>query len=90
MTIHRIEITLSDDRLEALDAARGHEPRASFIKRALESALSAAETRELGAHAKLAEAKRDAERKLATLSATPSAFAMQQALNDAKAKDGKR
>lgn len=30
---HRIEITLSDERLRALDEARGNEARASFIKR---------------------------------------------------------
>jgi hypothetical protein len=36
----RVEITLSQERWDALEAARGHEPRASFIKRALDSALS--------------------------------------------------
>lgn len=35
----RLEITVSDEMLTRLDAARGHEPRASFVKRALESAL---------------------------------------------------
>jgi hypothetical protein len=35
----RLEITVSDELLARLDAARGHEPRASFIKRALERAL---------------------------------------------------
>lgn len=39
----RIEITVSPQRASALDAARGHEARASFIKRALESALSEAQ-----------------------------------------------
>jgi hypothetical protein len=33
----RIEITLSQERWEQLEAARGHEPRAAFIKRALEN-----------------------------------------------------
>lgn len=37
---NRIEITLSDERLAALDTARGHEPRASFIKRALDAATT--------------------------------------------------
>ena len=41
---NRIEITLSDDKLAALDDARGREPRASFIKHALDVALSASET----------------------------------------------
>lgn len=40
MNARRIELTLSQERWEQLEAARGHEPRASFIKRALESALS--------------------------------------------------
>src|SRR4051812_4678771 len=31
----RLEITVSDEMLTRLDAARGHEPRASFVKRAL-------------------------------------------------------
>lgn len=35
----RIEITVSEEVWAALDAARGHEPRASFVKRALEKAL---------------------------------------------------
>lgn len=35
----RIEITVSEETWDALNAARGHEPRASFVKRALESAL---------------------------------------------------
>jgi hypothetical protein len=39
MNARRIEITLSQERWEQLEAARGHEPRAAFIKRALESAL---------------------------------------------------
>lgn len=38
----RIEITVSDEMFARLEAARGHEPRASFIKRALETALEAA------------------------------------------------
>lgn len=40
MKPHRLEITLQPEVLEGLDAARGHEPRASFVKRALETALS--------------------------------------------------
>jgi hypothetical protein len=36
----RVEITLSQERWEQLEAARGHEPRAAFIKRALEQALA--------------------------------------------------
>lgn len=36
---NRLEITLSDEQWDRLDGARGHEPRASFVKRALESAL---------------------------------------------------
>jgi hypothetical protein len=35
----RIEITVSDETWRRLDGARGHEPRASFVKRALERAL---------------------------------------------------
>lgn len=35
----RLEITVSEETWAALDAARGHEPRASFVKRALDSAL---------------------------------------------------
>src|SRR5687767_11308541 len=36
---HRLEITLQDELLAALDAARGHEPRASFVKRTLSEAV---------------------------------------------------
>jgi hypothetical protein len=36
---NRIEITLSDDKLAALDAKRQHEPRAAFIKRAIDAQL---------------------------------------------------
>lgn len=39
MAAKRVEITVPEDLLERVDGARGHEPRASFIKRALESAL---------------------------------------------------
>ncbi len=35
----RLEITVSDDTLGRLDELRGHEPRASFVRRALEAAL---------------------------------------------------
>lgn len=35
----RIEITLSPERAAALDRARNHEPRASFIKRAVGEAV---------------------------------------------------
>ena len=38
---HRVEITLSDERLRALDEARGNEARASFIKRAMDEAIGA-------------------------------------------------
>jgi hypothetical protein len=37
---HRLEITLSDEQNARLEQARGHEPRASYVKRALESALA--------------------------------------------------
>jgi hypothetical protein len=37
---HRIEITLTDERLAALDEARGHEPRASFIKRWVDKGIA--------------------------------------------------
>ena len=37
---HRIEITLSDERLRALDEARGNEARASFIKRATDKLIT--------------------------------------------------
>lgn len=30
---YRLELTLSDEQVERLDGARGHEPRASFVKR---------------------------------------------------------
>lgn len=36
----RLEITVSDEVLAGLDVARGHEPRASFVKRALERVLA--------------------------------------------------
>jgi hypothetical protein len=39
MSARRIEITVSEGTWDRLNAARGHEPRASFVKRALESAL---------------------------------------------------
>jgi hypothetical protein len=39
----RLEITLSDEQWDRLNAARGHERRASYVKRALESALSEAQ-----------------------------------------------
>lgn len=39
MTSKRLEITVSEDTWERLEELRGHEPRASFVKRALESAL---------------------------------------------------
>lgn len=39
MTARRIEITVCEGTWDALNVARGHEPRASFVKRALESAL---------------------------------------------------
>lgn len=35
----RLEITVSEETWGRLELARGHEPRASFVKRALESAL---------------------------------------------------
>lgn len=35
MSRNRLEITLSDEQLGQLDEARGHEPRASFVKRAV-------------------------------------------------------
>ena len=86
-----VTVRIPDDLKDRIDTARpSTTSREAWVRAACESALSAAETRELGAHAKLAEAKRDAERKLAKLSATPSAFAKQQALNDAKAKGRKR
>src|SRR3954468_7352605 len=37
MSRHRLEITLSDEQLAVLDEARRHEPRASFVKRAIEA-----------------------------------------------------
>ena len=40
MSAKRIEITVSEGTWDRLELARGHEPRASFVKRALESALS--------------------------------------------------
>lgn len=36
----RVEFTVPDELYERLESARGHEPRASFVKRALESALA--------------------------------------------------
>lgn len=36
----RLEITVSEETWDQLNVARGHEPRASFVKRALESALA--------------------------------------------------
>jgi hypothetical protein len=39
MNARRVEITLSQERWEQLEAARGFEPRAAFIKRALYEAL---------------------------------------------------
>lgn len=35
MSRYRLEVTLDDEQLAALDAARGHEPRASYVKRVL-------------------------------------------------------
>lgn len=35
MSRHRLEITLDDEQWAGLDVARGHEPRASFVKRAV-------------------------------------------------------
>jgi hypothetical protein len=35
MSRYRLEVTLDDEQLAALDAARGHEPRASYVKRML-------------------------------------------------------
>lgn len=39
----RVEITVSEDVWVRLESARGHEPRASFVKRALEKALGTEE-----------------------------------------------
>jgi hypothetical protein len=39
MSARRVEITLSESVWDRLESARGHEPRASFIKRALDFAL---------------------------------------------------
>lgn len=39
--MYRLEVTLRPDMLAALDRARGHEPRASFVKRVLADALPA-------------------------------------------------
>jgi hypothetical protein len=39
MSRYRLEITLDEATLVALDGARGHEPRASFVKRVLGEAL---------------------------------------------------
>jgi hypothetical protein len=39
MSVRRVEITVSEGTWGRLEVARGHEPRASFVKRALESAL---------------------------------------------------
>lgn len=38
-TVHRLELTLSDEQWDALNEQRGHEPRASFIKRTLDDRL---------------------------------------------------
>lgn len=39
MPSKRLELTLSDEVWTRLEKARGHEPRASFVKRALEAFL---------------------------------------------------
>ena len=39
MSRYRLELTLSEELLGALDERRGHEPRASFVKRVLREAL---------------------------------------------------
>ena len=39
MSRYRLELTLDEATLSALDAARGHERRASFVKRVLGEAL---------------------------------------------------
>lgn len=39
MPSRRFELTIPEELLERLDADRGHEPRASFVKRAVELAL---------------------------------------------------
>lgn len=39
MSRYRLELTVTDDLLARLDAARGHEPRAGFVKRLLDGAL---------------------------------------------------
>lgn len=43
-TVHRLELTLSDEQWDALNEQRGHEPRASFVKRMLDAGLFAPST----------------------------------------------
>jgi hypothetical protein len=40
MAIHRLEITLNEDDWARLNELRGHEPRASFVKRVLRQSFS--------------------------------------------------
>lgn len=40
MATHRLEITLNEADWARLEECRGHEPRASFVKRALRDALA--------------------------------------------------
>lgn len=91
--VHRIEITLSDDKLASLDAARGLVPRAAFIKHWTEVgintalALSSSETPEPATPANATPIYRTPRGLPPTSPRKVSA--RQQALNDAKAK-GKR
>ena len=45
MSRYRLELTLDEATLSALDAARGHERRASFVKRVLGEALGGSSPR---------------------------------------------
>jgi hypothetical protein len=46
MSRYRLEITLGEDLLARLDERRGHEPRASFVRRALVDRVASPLTRE--------------------------------------------
>lgn len=84
--VHRIEITLSDDKLASLDAARQHEPRASFIKRAIDAQVRAALSSSEAPEPAREEGPRRSDGTIIPRNARPAYFARQQALNDAKAK----
>ena len=77
MPSERFEMRVPTDLMERVDQARGYEPRASFVKRAVEAALGGPEPHRPAA-------PRAPTRQSPAPALVSDAMARQQKLNDAK------